>query len=95
MTEKHTAGQAHPTCSTPLFPTVPCSPSTFCHLGVRGAWPWHREVPVLRSGTDSPAEAGGACQSHVHLRYKHNHLWPVHEAQPIMDTDVQAPLQDL
>lgn len=89
MIERHPKGQAHP-----HFNTAPGS--SLHHLWGWGlVWPLHKEIPVLRRGTDSPADAGRACQGQVRLRNKHNHLWPVHEAQAIVDTDMQAPLQDL
>lgn len=52
-------------------------------------------IPGLRGGANFPAETGRARQGHVHLRHQHHHLWPLHKAQTIVHTDVQAALQDL
>lgn len=53
------------------------------------------EIPGLRRGANFPAEAGRVRQGHLQLRHQHHHLWPLHEAQPVVHTHAQAPLQDL
>lgn len=53
------------------------------------------EIPGLGRGADLPAKAGRACQGHLQLGHQHEHLRPMHKAQPIVHAHVQAPLQDL